>query len=297
MSTKPVVAGTDGTDSSDAAVEWAAGEARRRCLPLRIVHACGGERPVTGLQVSTDRPAIARQVAEGIVTKASTRARTVAPNIGITTDIVTGHAVPRLLEASEGAELLVLGDQGRGGFTGLLLGSVSQRIAPRARCPVVVVRGRADTADGPIVAGVDDTPATDIALEQAFSAAAQFRCPIIVVRAYRPVVPLSPADVAPAAMHTPEQDVAERNRLEERLAPWHARFPGVPTETVLTDESASRALIEVARRARLVVVGIRGHSPLAGALGSAGLQLLHHAVGPILITRAATERRDLGPSE
>jgi nucleotide-binding universal stress UspA family protein len=55
--------------------------------------------------------------------------------------VAEGHAAQVLLDASEGAELLVVGSRGRGGFTGALLGSTSQHCAQHATCPVVVVRG------------------------------------------------------------------------------------------------------------------------------------------------------------
>lgn len=59
-----------------------------------------------------------------------------------------GHPAARLLADADDAELIVLGGRGHGGFAGLLLGSVSQRVATHAPCAVVVVRGR-DDADGP----------------------------------------------------------------------------------------------------------------------------------------------------
>lgn len=54
--------------------------------------------------------------------------------------VVEGHPVPVLLAAAAGAELLVMGSRGHGGFTGLLLGSVSEHVVGHASCPVVVVR-------------------------------------------------------------------------------------------------------------------------------------------------------------
>jgi len=54
--------------------------------------------------------------------------------------VVAGHPAEMLLAAASGAELLVVGSRGRGGFAGLLLGSVSQTCAHHARCPVVIVR-------------------------------------------------------------------------------------------------------------------------------------------------------------
>ncbi|GAA3950437.1 universal stress protein [Actinoplanes auranticolor] len=66
----------------------------------------------------------------------------------------------------------MLGSRGRGGFGGLLLGSVSRRVATHAPCPVVVVRGRGNVVDGPVAVGVDDSPAADTVLATAFEAAA-----------------------------------------------------------------------------------------------------------------------------
>ena len=54
--------------------------------------------------------------------------------------VVEGHPVPVLLAAATGADLLVMGSRGHGGFTGLLLGSVSEHVVGHASCPVVVVR-------------------------------------------------------------------------------------------------------------------------------------------------------------
>jgi len=54
--------------------------------------------------------------------------------------VLEGHPAPLLIEASEGADLVVVGCRGYGGFAGMLLGSVSQHLTAHARCPVVVVR-------------------------------------------------------------------------------------------------------------------------------------------------------------
>jgi nucleotide-binding universal stress UspA family protein len=60
---------------------------------------------------------------------------------GVTVDrkLRTGNASQALLHEAKGAALLVVGSRGRGGFTGLLLGSVSQQVAHHAPCPVVIV--------------------------------------------------------------------------------------------------------------------------------------------------------------
>lgn len=64
----------------------------------------------------------------------------------VTRHVVMGHPAGVLLDAAADAGMLVVGSRGRGGFTGMLLGSVSQHVVPRAPCPVVVVHAREDGA-------------------------------------------------------------------------------------------------------------------------------------------------------
>jgi nucleotide-binding universal stress UspA family protein len=285
MANNSIIVGVDGTESSNAAIDWAVGEAGRRRLPLRVVHVLDWDWPVAQYDFTGEYLDKGRSGAEAIVTGAHDRAWKAASGFVVDTDVLIGYPAQRLLEAARDAELVVLGHRGRGGFAGLRLGSVSQRVATHAPCPVVVVRGRTD-ADGPVVAGVDESPAAELVLESAFAAAAGRGCPLVVLRSYLPAIPLWLADVRPADVDTPEQDATECADLEARLEPWRGKYPQVPVEVVLTRDSPAAALVEASGRARLVVVGGRGHGQFAGTLlGSAGLQLLHHADCPVHIMR------------
>ncbi len=285
MSQRVIIVGTDGTDSV-AAVSWAAGEARRRGLRLRIVHAFDWGRHESRLRTRNEYIDVARNLADAVVADAYDHAREIAPDANITTETLIGHPVPRLLEVSRGAELLVLGSRGRGGFTGLRLGSVSQRMATHAACPVVVVRGRA-VPDGPVVAGVDDSATGEQVLAAAFEAAADRGRPLTVVHSHLAPVPFWVTDVPPAtAIAYPERDAADRDRLEERLSPWRGKYPRVPVEIALTHDGAACVLVDASRTAQLVVVGpARGGAVSRTLLGSTVLQLLHHADCPVLIAR------------
>ncbi|MET8148589.1 universal stress protein [Actinoplanes sp. NPDC049668] len=291
MRTRAIIVGTDGTESSKAAVDWAAREARLRRLPLRIMHVFEWVWVDARYDIGGESLDFARGFAEAVSAAALDRARAVAPEIECTRDTVVGHATPELIAASQGAELMVLGHRGRGGFAGLGLGSVSQRVATHAKCPVVVVRGDGDFVEGPVVVGVDDSPAADHVLATAFEVAAGRGCALTVVRAYLPSIPPWLARVRAAEVETPEQDTAERARLEGDLAPWRDKYPDVPVEIMLTHDSAASALVGLSSRACLVIVGSHGHGVLAGALlGSAGLQLLHHASCPVYIVRHRSRR-------
>lgn len=287
MDARAIVVGTDGTASSKAAVRWAAREAARQDRPLRIAHAFDWEWRESRYDIGSEYLDMARKIAEAITANAVDQAREVAPAITIETDILLGHAAPRLLAAADHAPLIVLGNRGRGGFASLMLGSVSQRVSAHARCPVVIVRGRGDTTDGPIAVGVDDSPAADHVLETAFDLAAARGAALAVVRAYLPPLPVWLRTNVPAAeVDTPDQDAAEHARLDQLVAPWRAKYPDVPVETMLSHDSAAAVMVGVSHGSQLVVVGSRNHGAIAGALvGSTGEQLLHHADCPVYIAR------------
>jgi len=62
------------------------------------------------------------------------------PSLRVEQEVVEGHPAQQLVVASEGADLVVVGSRGHGGFVGMLLGSVSQHVSAHAACPVLVVR-------------------------------------------------------------------------------------------------------------------------------------------------------------
>ncbi|WP_030440563.1 universal stress protein [Actinoplanes subtropicus] len=285
MKPPAIVVGTAGVDSGNQAVAWAAREAESRHLPLRIVHV---------LEWNTDeaREADGSSYVERVwssstaLTFAAARhAQSIAPGVDVTADTLIGQPGELLPGLGRDAALLVVGYHGGGGFAGLRLGSVGQRVATHAACPVVIVRGAPRTG-GPVVAGVDDSPAADQVLEAAFIAAATRATSLVVVRSYAPAMQLWVAGVRPADVATPEQDAAAGAAVEEQLAPWRSKFPEVPAEVRLIHDAISPVLTGASAEAQLVVVGSHGRGPIRGALlGSTGLHLLRHAECPVLVAR------------
>ena len=141
---KTIVVGVDGSEGGKAALEFAVEEAALRGARLKVVTAW--EIPpavVAGLAADSgffDQSLIeARQHAEAIVAEAVARAAELQPSVVIEPRVVEGHEAKVLLEEAKDATLIVVGSRGHGGFTGLLLGSISQQVVNHARCPVTVV--------------------------------------------------------------------------------------------------------------------------------------------------------------
>lgn len=138
-----VIVGVDGSAHANAAADWAAGEARRRHARVRLVHAYTPrvqQYPYNMLdpEALEGMTATERALAEDLVASVADRVRQAHP-VEVVTELVASDPSEALIERSGDAELLVLGARGLGGIKGLLLGSVSQRCAQHARCPVVIV--------------------------------------------------------------------------------------------------------------------------------------------------------------
>jgi len=142
LQSKRIVAGVDGSPSSVHALEWAIRQAELTGDVIDAVNAWHFPNDY-GMPVG-DLPDFAGLGAE-ILDKAIAEARnaTGQPAAEIHPHVVEGNPAQALLDLAKGADLLVVGSRGHGGFTGALLGSVSQHVVHHARCPVVVVRGRA----------------------------------------------------------------------------------------------------------------------------------------------------------
>jgi nucleotide-binding universal stress UspA family protein len=130
-----IVVGVDGSNGGAHALKWAAEEAAFRDALLEIHSAWGPGYVFVN-------PKEIRRVLNGIVDAAAERAAEFAPGVAIAKEIHEGSPGQVLVEASDGATLLVVGSRGLGRLKGAFLGSVSTECALHARCPVLVVRDR-----------------------------------------------------------------------------------------------------------------------------------------------------------
>ena len=127
--------GVDGSPDSMQALAWAAAEARLRAAVLEVVHVDFFRREA----LEAFAPDVLSDE-QTVLERAVGRAQVLEPDIEVEGRIREPPAAKALLEASEGAEMLVVGSRGLSGLKKLALGSVSGECVHRARCPVVIVR-------------------------------------------------------------------------------------------------------------------------------------------------------------
>ena len=286
MTPGEIVVGTDGSPHGTTAVRWAAGAAERGRRPLRVVVACHWQVPGRWYGTVGELTAAADERSGGIATDAVAVARAAAPHVEVDCSVLLGEPAPVLLKVAEEASLLVVGHRGRGGFGGLLLGSVGMQVATHAHCPVAVVRGRSENVFGPVVVGVDTMHPTDSAIGLAFEQAAERHCPLHAITAHAVPLPPTPIGIPPVTYEPERERDEQRRQLAQQLAGWCTKYPDVAAECEAVDGGPGAVLVDRSQGAQLVVVGTRTQSGLRGMLlGSVGLHLLHHAGCPVLIAR------------
>jgi nucleotide-binding universal stress UspA family protein len=133
-----IVVGVDGSESSAHALRWAAEEALARGSGLEVIQAWEANIGVIPPS-SASNESFERQANQSL-SEAVTGLPTDERPADIDSRAVHGKAAAALIDASAGAELLVVGSHGHGGVAGSLLGSVSRRVSEHAHCPVVIVR-------------------------------------------------------------------------------------------------------------------------------------------------------------
>ncbi|MFI2368067.1 universal stress protein [Streptomyces sp. NPDC018833] len=268
--TIPLVVGIDGSAASLEAVDWATDEAARHELPLHLVHAAAPHHEAIDL-----------------INAASDRARTGAPKVRLSSEVLYEDAASALVDKGRNAFALVLGSRGLGDLAGMLLGSVSLAVAARADCPVIVVRGGAQYRDarfGSVVVGVEDGEGSGTALEFAFREAHVRHCRLVAVHAWS--APFGgPPEPSPRSGYALEAHLQPPTQvLDDALRGPAERYRDIPVSRRVVEASARQVLLEAASDADLLVVGARRrHGHLGLQLGLINHAALHHAPCPIAV--------------
>jgi len=285
--TRPITAGIDGTEESLAALDWAAREAVRRGLALRVVHAWRFEpyEAIDAGDPDTQAGWVRDTLAEAVRTVTARH-----PGLDVSSDVLEGDTVEALVGAATDTELLVLGSRGHGPVVGFLLGSVGQQVIAEAVRPVVLVRAgdrpASEAAGREIVVGQEGEPEDSAdTLRFAFETAAARGATVRAVRAWTlpPVFAYSPGSMK-LLDEAGGLEPYEKKALAAALQPWRERFPDVPVVEHVEMGSAGQVLLSMSGRAQLMVVGRRARRTAVGArIGSVAHGVLHHADCPVAV--------------
>ncbi|MCX5112808.1 universal stress protein [Streptomyces sp. NBC_00378] len=286
---EPVVTvGLDGSPESLAAAHWAADEAERRELTLRLLHAWPllVEEPAD-VPAEKDQNYWARRIVD------NTRVELQAHHPGLTVvgSLVADDAEHALLQAASESEMTVLGSRGLVPVESYFLGDISLPVVARAERPVVLVRaGAGDDGRQPAPSGTRGVVVAlklhgpcDNLLRFAFEAAAARGMPLRAVHGRSlPVDAYVPWGV--------DHDVAEevvqgaQKLLGRTLLPWRERFPQVDVTDGTALVSPAKAVVQAAEGADLLVVGRgRRHRGPAPSLGPVAQGAIHHARCPVAV--------------
>ena len=292
--TMKIIVGVDGSEPSFEAVRWAAYEARRRNAGLKLVScytvpaygAIDGAVYPSSIDVET-----LKQESVGIVRQAIQIVRDIAPQlfvegvtpmstpvIGIATSAVTGDEI-------------VVGATGHSGVLNGLVGSVTTGVTHRAHVPVIVVPSEAPTEVGEamktIVVGVDGSPESLLALEWAYDEALASGAELNVVHAW--ICPYTISESSVREVRKP-MEFAAAKVLQSSLDSLGSRLTdrSVIIHSTLCEQTPCEALLRESEIADMLVVGSRGRGGLRSlVLGSVSRAVLHHAVCPVAVVRAA----------
>jgi nucleotide-binding universal stress UspA family protein len=297
---RKIVVGVDGSEQSAAALRWAVREARLRDAELTAVlmwdlfnqrHADGSQR----FDPAYDSAAADAALEAAIVSAIGEEAAAGVKRLPVCD--VPAHG---LIEAAKGADLLVVGARGLGGFRGLLLGSVSQQVLHHAPGAVAIVRppkaggkgteeaeaaGPATDGGERIVVGVDGSDPSNAALRWALTEGRLRGATVEAVHSWE--VPVVFGPVAGSFPYDTEAIEKSGRELLDRVvdaAVADLGSPEVTVERTLVAGGAAMNLLDAAKQADLVIIGRRG---LGGfkrlMLGSVSESVARHSPCPVVI--------------
>jgi nucleotide-binding universal stress UspA family protein len=266
-----IVAGYDGSPGGEQALQWAVREAQVRRTVLTVCVAWAPADLAMLSEAAVDD--LARQRGEEILEHGVEYARSML-GPGVVRPLLARESAAKVLcERSSTAEMIVLGARGRGGVAGLKTGSVAWQVAVHGHGAVVMIRGQrhvADHAPGPVVVGVDGSPASQAAIAFAVGEAVLHAAPLLAVCA------LSDAPGRLGGAREMQADFSHAMTACER------KHPEVIVLQQVEQGSPRAALLDAAPKARLVVVGCRGRGGVPGMnLGSVAQAMLAYAPCPV----------------
>jgi nucleotide-binding universal stress UspA family protein len=294
---RPIVVGVDGSPGAQHALHWASGEALVRGAPLEVVHAWEPPYSISGVGsiLSPRELAPYRNHARTVLDQAIREEHgAVETSPTIIPQLRQGYPPAKLLEATHGAQLLVVGSRGVGALKGALLGSVSRHCTMHSTVPVAVVRESAGWSHtDEVVVGIDGSDEAAAALRWAMGEAVARGSKLVVIHAWQIDAKTAPADYRYAALNkrtfTERSDALVRHEVERAIATVGAT--PVVVDPVTSSQPPVQALADRAGSTGLLVVGSRGRGGFAGLLlGSVIQHCLHQARGVVVVVPHPQEK-------
>ncbi len=263
-----IVIGVDGSDEARVALAWAYAEARLRGWALEVVMASEDDR-------SGDE-------SSGVLEREVRAVAGPSADVLVSTAVEEGHPAQELVRRAADAEKLVGGSRGLGGFKGLLLGSVSQACLTHATGTVAVVPRTTSERRGPVVVGIDGSVESLAALHWAVGEARLRGAVLELLHAQHYPEPLDFWEVSAIPQAHPTIEDRLRTQVEES----EGELDDLEVVLTVVEAHPTRALLDGAGDAALVVVGARGHGGVTGLLlGSTSVQIASHAPCPDVVAR------------
>ena len=278
-----IVVGVDGTHAGETALRYAAREADRRGLGVRLVHVTPDLTHLVGsyamaLQVAPDDT---QEMGRRIVESAAELARDLLGPDRVTVAVMTGNRVASLVDAAEGAALTVLGDEPRPALDRLVTGSVLTGVAARSTGPVVAVPDdwSPETEHGTVVVAIKDVDGSGGLVRLGLEAAAARGARLVVLHAWR--LPVAYDDLIASRLDT-EMWGGEISRLLERVVDeQRAAGPQVEVDVRVGHGQPAQLLVEASREADLILIARRARWFPIGHLGGTGRTVLRASLCPV----------------
>ncbi len=287
---KDIIVGFDASPEARDAVAWAANEADARSSRLAIVSCCRTSAASEVYSGWDATEAYGGQMESANIEIHDVRSAVLAAHtdLDIRTEVRAGSAGEVLAAAAgDDVELIVLGASSHKGSSAFWLGSTPRTVVHGARCPVVVVRGRAGAArPARIVVGTDGSDQATDAVRWAAGEADLHGVPLLVVHAWD-----YPYDVTPrSGPQARELIELEANLLLRSAVGMAQRSSAAEVSGELIEGTPRAGLLGVAREGDLLVLGSRGRGLLtAGLFGSTVNSVLDRAHVPVAVIPAADE--------
>jgi nucleotide-binding universal stress UspA family protein len=284
---QPVVTvGLDGSPASLAAARWAADEAEKRGLTLRLLHAW----PLLAPEPARVAPEVDQNYwARRLVHTAQAELQTRHPGLTVVGNLVPEDAQEALLRAASDSEMLVLGSRGLATVESYVMGDVSMPVVAHAERPVVLVRAE-PTEEGPspapasrVVVALKLHRSGEELLDFAFHTAAARGAALLAVHGRSlPLHARTPWGADHAV--TEEMTKEAKKELDKALRPWREKYPQVEVADSIRLVSPAKAVVQASEGAALLVVGRRTHRHGAARhLSHVAHAALHHGRCPVAV--------------